>query len=166
MKLFDNLLKKKEQNEYSDTDVVALANGIFCPPQEISDPVFSEEIMGQTVAFKLEDGMIVAPANGTIEMIYPTGHAFSLKMKDGTGILIHIGVDTVNMDGKGFKTLVSEGAIVKAGQPIVKVDLDTVRDAGYDSITMLIIAEPVKEKKLQFVAYGNVRQGQVISQAE
>ncbi len=164
MGLLNNLFKKGEQNVYSDTDVVAVANGIFCPPQEISDPVFAGEMMGQTVAFKLEDGMIVSPANGKIEMIYPTGHAFAVKMKDGTGLLIHIGVNTVNMEGKGFKKLVSEGDMVRAGQPIVKVDLDIVQAAGYDSITMLIIAEPVEEKKMQFADYGNVCKGQVIGQ--
>lgn len=162
MGLFHNIKKKGEQNAYSDTDVVALGNGVFCPPEEIADPVFSGEVLGQTVAFKLDDGVVVSPVNGTIEMIYPTGHAFGVKMKDQTGLLIHIGIDTVNMDGNGFKTLVKEGDIVKAGQPVVKVNLDAVRSAGYDPITMLIVAEPVQEEKMQFTEYGNVRQGQQI----
>lgn len=162
MGFLGNVFKKEEKHAYRDTDIVAVANGILSSPQIISDPVFAGEVLGQTVAFQLEDGVIVSPANGRIEMIYPTGHAFAVKMKDGTGLLIHIGIDTVSMEGKGFRTLVKEGDAVKAGQPIVKTDLNIIKSAGYDPVTMLIVAEPVEDERIQFIAYGNVRQGQVI----
>lgn len=123
-------------------------------PKEINDPMFAEEMMGQTIGFILSDGEVVAPAIGRLEVLFPTGHAFALRMNDGTRLLIHIGIDTVNLKGKGFKVLKKQGDRVKAGEIVVKVDLDTVKQAGYDATTMLIVTEPIHDgEKNNFIGF-------------
>ena len=76
------------------------ANGKFIGPDEMKDEMFAQQSMRQTVAIEPSDGIISAPANGIIEMIFPTAHAFGMRLPDGTGLLVHIGVDTVNLKGK------------------------------------------------------------------
>lgn len=132
-------------------------------PKEINDPMFAEEMMGQTIGFILSDGEVAAPATGRLEVLFPTGHAFALRMNDGTRLLIHIGIDTVNLKGKGFKVLKKQGDRVKAGEVVVKVDLDTVKQAGYDTTTMLIVTEPIYDgEKINFIGFGDVKKSQII----
>ncbi len=148
-----------------DNVIVALANGKFIGPDEMKDAMFSQQTMGQTVAIEPSDGVICAPVNGTIEMIFPTAHAFGMRMPDGTGLLIHIGVDTVNLKGQGFTLLKKEGDDVKAGEPVVRVDLDVLKNAGYSPQTMIVITEPVEEGKLiEFADFGReVMRGEILS---
>ncbi len=148
-----------------DNVIVALANGKFIGPDEMKDAMFSQQTMGQTVAIEPSDGVICAPVNGTIEMIFPTAHAFGMRMPDGTGLLIHIGVDTVNLKGQGFTLLKKEGDDVKAGEPVVRVDLDVLKNAGYSPQTMIVITEPVEEGKLiEFAEFGReVMRGEILS---
>jgi glucose-specific phosphotransferase system IIA component len=159
---FLDRFKKQEESRYIDQDFVAIANGEMVPPSEINDAIFAEEIMGKTIGFKLTDGHIVSPVNGKVEMIFQTGHAFAVRMADGTGVLVHIGINTVELNGKGFKTFVKEGTTVNAGQKMVEVDLDTIKAAELDSITMLIISEPVKDN-YEYIDFGSVTQGQIIN---
>lgn len=159
-------LFKKDENKYADSDIVSLGTGKMVGPKEINDQMFAEEMMGQTIGFVLSDGEVLAPANGKLEVVFPTGHAFALRMKDGTGLLVHIGIDTVNLNGKGFKVFKKQGDEVKAGEVVVKVDLDTIKEAGYDPITMLIVTEPSKEgEKIDFIDFGEVSKGQLIKKA-
>jgi len=148
-----------------DNVIVALANGKFIGPDEMKDAMFSQQTMGQTVAIEPSDGVICAPVNGTIEMIFPTAHAFGMRMPDGTGLLIHIGVDTVNLKGQGFTLLKKEGDDVKAGEPVVRVDLDVLKSAGYSPQTMIVITEPAEEGKLiEFAEFGReVMRGEILS---
>ncbi len=138
-----------------DDVIVAAVSGNFVGPDDIKDAMFSQQAMGQTVAIDPVDGIIASPANGTIEMIFPTAHAFGLRMKDGTGLLIHIGVDTVNMKGNGFTALKKQGDTVKAGEPVVRIDLDAIKSAGYSPQTIIVITEPVREGELvSFIDFG------------
>ena len=102
MKFFDTLFRNKTV-EYNDDDIVAVCDGEIIPNSDISDEMFSKELMGKTIAIKPESSEIVSPANGEIELIFPTGHAFGIRTKDGTGILVHIGINTVDLNGKCFK---------------------------------------------------------------
>lgn len=155
---------QKDKIVFKDTDIVALGSGKMISPKEINDSLFAEEMMGQTIGFILSDGEVVAPANGTLEVMFPTGHAFALRMNDNTGLLVHIGIDTVNLKGKGFKVLKKQGDKVKAGEPIVKVDLNVVKDAGYDPTTMLIVTEPSDEGKIiNYIDFGDVQKSQIIN---
>lgn len=163
MGLLNNLFKPKESKVFSDSDIVAIGNGEMIEAKKISDVMFAQEMMGKTIGFILSDGEVVSPSNGTLEVLFPTGHAFALRMNDGTGLLVHIGIDTVNLKGKGFKVLKKQGDKVKAGETIVKVDLNEVKNAGYDSTTMLIVTEKANEDdKFEFIDFGNVQKGQVI----
>ncbi|HCR68320.1 MAG TPA: PTS glucose transporter subunit IIA [Erysipelotrichaceae bacterium] len=158
-----NIFKKDNNLNIKETDIVSLGNGKMISPKEINDPMFAEEMMGQTIGFILSDGEVVAPATGKLEVLFPTGHAFALRMNDGTGLLVHIGIDTVNLKGKGFKVLKKQGDRVRAGEAVVKVDLDTVKQAGYDATTMLIVTEPIHEgEKINFIDFGDVKKSQII----
>ena len=141
--------------EVPDNVIAAVADGKFIGPDDIKDAMFSQQTMGQTVAIEPDNGIIAAPANGIIEMIFETGHAFGMRMKDGTGLLVHIGVDTVNLKGKGFTVLKKEGDVVKAGEPVVRVDLGVLKNAGYSPQTMIVITEPANEGAVtEFIEFG------------
>lgn len=149
----------------ADNTLVAFADGKFIGPDEMVDEMFKTEAMGQTVAIEPANGTICAPANGELEMVFETGHAFGMRMADGTGLLIHIGVDTVSLKGTGFKVLKKQGDQVKAGEPVVKVDLKAVKDAGYSTQTMLVITEPLDDAKpVEFLDFGaSVTKGQKLT---
>lgn len=163
MGLFDKLFKKEELPTFLDSDVVAVCEGELIPAEKISDPVFAQEMMGKTVAIEPTSGEIVSPVNGTLEAVFPTGHAFGVRGKDGTGYLVHIGIDTVSMNGKGFKVLKKQGDSVKAGELVVKVDLKEVEAAGHPKTTMIIVTEPVDGKSYNYIDFSSVEKNQIIS---
>lgn len=149
----------------ADNVLVAMADGTFIGPDNMVDEMFKTEAMGQTVAIDPSSGVICAPANGTLEMVFDTGHAFGLRMADGTGLLVHIGVDTVSLKGKGFKPLKAAGDVVSAGDPVVEVNLKTVKDAGLSAQTMLVITEPLDgAAPVAFIDFGSkVTRGQKLT---
>lgn len=165
MGFLDKLFHKEEEvlPEVSDLDVVAVCSGKLIPAEEISDPVFSTSMMGQTIAIEPDNSDIVSPVNGTIETMFATGHAFCVRAEDGTGYLIHIGINTVEMRGDGFEALKKEGATVKAGEKVVSVDFGKVKAKGYPCTTMLIVTEPVDGREYQYIDFGKVEKNQVIS---
>ena len=149
----------------ADNVLVAMADGTFIGPDNMVDEMFKTEAMGQTVAIDPSSGVICAPANGTLEMVFDTGHAFGLRMADGTGLLVHIGVDTVSLKGKGFKPLKAAGDVVSAGDLVVEVNLKTVKDAGLSAQTMLVITEPLDgAAPVAFIDFGSkVTRGQKLT---
>lgn len=165
MGLFDKLFHKENETlpEVSDLDVVAVCSGELIPPEKISDEVFSSSMMGQTIAIEPDDSKIVSPVNGTIETMFATGHAFCVRAKDGTGYLIHIGVNTVEMKGDGFEAHKKEGDAVRAGEKVVSVDFGKVRAKGYPCTTMIIVTEPVDGREYQYIDFGKVEKHQIIS---
>lgn len=162
MGLFDKLFKKEEAVPASN-DIFAACTGEYVSNDKISDPMFAENMMGKTIGIEPTDGDIVSPCDGEIEAFFPTGHAFGLRMADGTGVLVHIGIDTVNLGGAGFTALKKTGDKVKAGESVVKVDLESVKAAGCPITTMIIITEPVDGRNYDYVDYGPVTKGQKIS---
>ncbi len=102
------------------------------------DQTFASKVLGEGIAVDVADGGIVAPADGTVTLVYPTGHAIGLELEEGVNVLIHCGVDTVKLEGKGFQTLVKEGQRVRKGDPLLKMDLPTVEKAGYPTQTMMV----------------------------
>ncbi|MEG0076187.1 PTS sugar transporter subunit IIA [Anaerorhabdus sp.] len=166
MDLFGKLKKKEETKIYGDNEVTAIANAKMIPASAINDPAFSKEMLGQTIGFELKDGLIVSPANGTLEVMFPTGHAFGVRMHDDTALLVHIGIDTVEMDGEGFQVFAKQGDKVRAGQKLVKVDLDKIKKAGFDSTTMLIVTEVSNSNgKIDFIDFGDVECGEIINKS-
>lgn len=136
MGLFD-FLKKKEA-KVPTNDVVALTTGTLVDISTVSDPVFSEKAMGDGFAIEPSNGNICSPIDGEIAAIFPTGHAFGVKRADGLEVLVHIGIDTVELNGKGFTKVVKQGDKVCAGDVCIKVDLAAVKAAGYSVTTMNI----------------------------
>lgn len=162
MGLIEKLIKKDKIFEFDYSPIVAVCDGELIPADQIHDDVFSKNLIGQTVAIKPSKGTIVAPCTGTLEVVFPTGHAFAMRALDGTGILIHIGINTVSMKGEGYKILRRTGEEVKAGDPIIEVDIEKVKTAGYDVSTMIVISEPAGGREYNYIEYGEVKQGQVI----
>lgn len=106
----------------------------------VSDPTFAEEILGKGAAVIPTDGHVVSPVNGTVETVFETLHAIGMKSEEGVELLIHIGLDTVKLEGKYFTAHVKSGDPVKVGDPLVDVDLEKVKEAGYDIVTPVIIS--------------------------
>ena len=163
MGLFDKLFAKTPQLEplhVEDGDIVAIADGRLKDIKTVSDPMFAEEMLGKSVAFEFEKNSVIlcSPANGKLSVLFPTGHAFGITMEDGTALLVHCGVDTVNAKGEGFKLQdKKQGDDVKAGDPIVKVDVSLLKEK-YDMSTMLIITD--NPKNLEFKKKeGEVKRG-------
>lgn len=155
---------KKEEKLYDDTDLVAIANAHIFPVEEVKDPVFSKQLLGQTLAMELKDNIIVSPCNGVLEVMYATGHAFAVRRSDGMGILVHIGLDTVKLKGKGFKIYAKQGDKVKAGQKLLKIDEELIKEAGYDLTTLFIITNQVNEnEKVNFTCGNEIKRGQIIN---
>lgn len=155
--------KNDNATEYRDNDIVAVANAKVVPTNEVKDAVFAKEILGQTIAFELLDNILVAPCNGTLEVMYPTGHAFGIRMNNGMSILVHVGIDTAKLKGKGFKVYHRQGENVKAGQKLVKINSEWIKEQGFDLTTMLIIAEKIDDEKVLFKFDDIVNRGQIIN---
>lgn len=168
MGLFDKLFKKEEEINLpelnvNDEAIVAIADGELIDVHTVSDPVFAEEMMGKSVAFKYEGKVVLcSPANGTLGVLFPTGHAYGVAMNNGVELLVHCGIDTVNAKGDGFKLLSKkQGDSVKAGDPIVEVDINKLSKT-YDMSTMLIITN-ANGKEIDFIEPQKVTRGQVVT---
>lgn len=133
MGLFGNIFKK------AGIVIGSPATGKCIPIQEVNDPTFAEEMLGKGVAIIPESNIFVAPANGIIATAFSTGHAVGLTTDDGVELLIHVGLDTVNLNGKHFQLKVTEGQKVCKGDVLIEVDLQAVKDAGYDVTTPVIV---------------------------
>ena len=116
------------------------AKGKAVPLSEVSDPTFAEEMLGKGMAVIPSEGKIYAPSDGMIVMVFDTLHAVSMTAADsGAEILIHVGIDTVQMKGEGFTGHVKAGDQVKKGQLLLEVDLEKVKAAGYDTVTPMLV---------------------------
>ena len=112
--------------------------GKLIPISEVPDQVFSQKMMGDGFAIEPEDGLVVAPADGKIINVFPTKHAIGFQTVGGREILIHFGIDTVNLKGEGFETLVNEGEEVKAGQPLLRADINFIKEHVPSIITPVV----------------------------
>ena len=151
-----HLFKKKEV-KIPDDDVLAIVNGKMIPASQIQDPVFEQEMMGQTIGFIPEQSDVFSPVNGTISVLFRTKHAFGIQADNGNAYLVHIGIDTVSLDGKGFKIFVKQGDRVKAGQKIIEVDWNLLQKEGFNTTTMLILTDKKSDDfKENYVDFKNV----------
>lgn len=139
----------KEKNIKKEEKVLPVVKGKRIPIEDVKDDVFSKKMMGDGFAIIPEDNKIVAPFNGKIVTVFPTKHAFGIVNKEGVEAIIHIGLDTVKEDGKGFKSFVSENQQVKAGQVLCEVDFEDLRNKGYDTTTIVAFSD-LKNKSLSW----------------
>ena len=129
---------KKLFSKSTDT-VCAPVAGEVLPLSKVNDPTFSEEILGKGVAIQPSVGKVVAPCDATVDMMFETGHAVSLVADFGAEILIHVGLDTVNLKGEHYTVVAKSGDKVKKGDLLMEFDMDAIKAAGYDIITPVII---------------------------
>lgn len=118
-------------------------NGEIIHLNEVKDETFASEMMGKGIAINPTEGKVVSPINGTVQMIFKTKHAIGLKSEDGAEILIHIGMDTVQLDGKHFTAHVKDGDKVKVGDVLVEFDMDAIKKEGYELVTPVIITNTI-----------------------
>ena len=131
---------QSQMTEAVSTEIlVSPVKGTMIPVSEVKDETFAAEILGTTVAIEPENGQIKAPCDGEVMNIFETGHAVSIVSAAGGELLIHAGIDTVKMSGKGFKKFVSDGDRVHKGDVLLEMDLDEVKKAGYETTTMMIV---------------------------
>ena len=153
MKLFQNLFSK------GGIEIGAPISGKLVSIGEVSDPTFSGEILGKGVAIQPSDNRIVSPVDGTVGTVFPTGHAVAVVSEEGAEVLIHIGLDTVQLDGKHFTIHTEEGKKVKKGDLLLEADLEQIKAEGYDIITPVIICNSDDFSEIQKTEPGEVKQG-------
>lgn len=137
MGFFDKLFGKSDK--INPNHVYAPLEGQAVALTEVPDPTFAEAMLGNGIAIVPVSGKVVSPVDGTVDMMFDTGHAVSLVSDSGIEILIHIGLETVSLEGKPFKIAVKNGDKVKKGQLLVEADLEAIKAAGLPIITPVVI---------------------------
>ena len=122
--------------------LLAVADGKVIPLSQVPDEAFASGILGQGFAIQPTAGTIFSPVDGTVDHISETHHAYTLLYKDGLDVLVHIGIDTVEMKGEGFLPMVAEGDRVKAGDVLARADLDLIRSRGFPTDIPVLITNP------------------------
>ena len=141
MGLFDKLLGKEQVIEVAtEKNTLYLPiEGEVIPLEEIGDGVFSAEVLGKGCGIKPSEEKVYAPANGKITTVAETKHAVGLMTDDGVEVLIHVGMDTVDMNGDGFEVLVKPDQKVKCGQPVIKFNMGKIKAAGHPTTTAFVV---------------------------
>ncbi|MFT4216022.1 MAG: beta-glucoside-specific PTS transporter subunit IIABC [Micropruina sp.] len=131
-------------------------DGTLVPIADVPDPVFASGAMGAGIGVEPTSGTVYAPVSGTIIVTMGSGHAYGISTEEGIEVLVHVGIDTVNMKGEGFEPKVQQGDRVNAGDVLVEVDLDKVKDAGYSTTTVVIITNTATQKEVAPASAGAV----------
>ncbi len=142
--------------------VYAHVTGQMIPMEEVKDETFAQKMLGDGFAVIPEDGEVCSPVNGTVSSVFDTKHAVCLVSDGGLEILIHIGIDTVNLQGKYFTAHVKDGDVVKAGQPLVTFELDQVKKAGYDTVIPLVFTDPDHQIDVSSLQMRHVKHGEKV----
>lgn len=143
-------------------DLVAVANGEVIAIEAVADPVFSGKMMGDGFAVEPTDGTIVSPVNGTIKSVFPTKHAIGIETKDGVEVLVHMGIDTVSLEGKPFSVKVKEGDQVQAGQVLAQVDLEALQQADKKATMIVVFTNMDKIQAFELTQKGSQQAGNTI----
>ena len=152
-------LEEAETGLVAEETLVSPLSGDVVALENVNDPVFSSGAMGKGLAVKPSEGVVYAPADADVTIAFETGHAYGLKTASGAEILIHIGIDTVSMNGNGFEKLVAAGDKVKAGTPIAKFDAAKIAEAGLDDTTMIIVTNTADFAEVSPLAEGTIAHG-------
>jgi len=123
---------------------------------KVSDQTFSTGCMGAGIAIVPDEGKIFSPVKGKIISIFPTKHAFCIQCDDGMELLIHIGIDTVMLDGKGFNSLVNDGDLVEIGTPLLEFDLNLISSSGYETTTLVLITNSATYSEIMYSKENNI----------
>lgn len=146
----------------ADLSVASPLAGTVVPLEQVKDESFAKGMLGPGIGIEPADGLVVAPFDGTVTVAFPTGHAYGLKSASGVQVLIHVGMDTVKLEGKGFTPRVAKGDVVRRGDVLAEVDLDVIRAAGYDTITPVVVTNKKKLGAITPVASGQIQRGDAL----
>ena len=154
--------EEKPSTEVQENVVDAPLNGKAIPLTEVPDETFAKGILGLGAAIEPCEGKVVAPADGTVETIFDTKHAIGLSLKSGAEILIHVGINTVELGGEGYQAFVKEGDNVKKGQTLITFDMDFIKSKGYNLVTPVIVTNADDYAKVELKANGAVKAGDAL----
>lgn len=160
-----NFFKKKQKEETKTAEkknLYAPVNGRVISVTEVADPVFSQKMMGDGYAVIPDDGQIYSPVDGKVMSVFPTKHAVGIQMDNGIEILLHMGLDTVELNGKPFETHVSEGDVLSATTLVATCDLEALAEAGKDNAMVVVITNMEKVESFDLTASGNVEAHSVV----
>ncbi len=135
--MFKNIFKKKE--EITDVSVLSPVDGDLVLLEDVPDPVFSQKMMGDGIAVNPVTNVVAAPVQGKVVQVFPTKHAVGIQAENGAEILIHIGLDTVNLEGEGFVSHVKEGDTVKPGDKLITFDKNVIKEKAKSILIPIII---------------------------
>lgn len=156
--------KKKDAEPSSPVILAADAAGRFVKMEDIPDEVFAQGILGQCCGIDPEEGRVYAPCDGEVTHVPDTLHAVSITAPSGVEVLIHVGVDTVEMKGDGFEAKVAPGSKVAKGQLVLTMDLKKIREAGHPAVVITVVTNTDDFTGVQAVATGNVKPGDELLQ--
>lgn len=154
--------EKPVEKKAADDALHAHATGQMIPMEEVKDSTFAQKMLGDGFAILPEEGAVCAPVDGTVSSVFDTKHAVCLVSDGGLEILIHIGIDTVNLKGQYFTAHVKDGDTVKAGQPLVTFELDKVKAAGYDTVIPMVFTDPDHQPDMSGLDIRHVEHGEKI----
>ena len=140
-------------------EIVSIADGNVIPLSEVPDPTFTGEILGKGAAVQLESDEIYSPVNGTIASVFPTKHAIGLLSDDGVEVLIHVGIDAVQLEGKHYDVKVETGQKVKKGDLLLVCDRAAIEKEGYKTVTPMIISNTADFSDVEMITGGKVKKG-------
>ena len=162
--LFNSNSKKEEvvNTPVNPNALLAPISGKAIPLSEVPDPVFSEKLAGDGMAILIEGDTVVAPADGEVTLVFKTKHAIAMTLDNGLELLIHVGLDTVSLEGEGFEQLIEQGTRVKAGTPLLKVNKDVILSKGLSLATPVLITNVDAAKSITPVESGEVVAGETV----
>ena len=142
--------------------ITAPVSGTVVPLDQVPDPTFAQGILGKGAAIQPSEGRIIAPSDGTIDVMFDTGHAVSMTTASGAEVLIHVGVDTVSLNGQHYKACCKAGDRVKKGDVLIEFDPEAIRAAGYEVVTPVIICNTDRFTAVQAAQDGAVTAGETL----
>ena len=151
-----------KKNKTNENEVFSVIAGKVNTLDSIKDGVFSKKMLGDGVVIEVPKGTktmtVIAPISGTLVTVFPTGHAYGIKTKSGVEVLVHIGLDTVNLDGEGFKSLVKQGAKIKRGESMAEVDVVVVskKAPSVNPIVIVTSGQPIKNVSKGAIKENNI----------